>query len=442
MRPSILLLLGACTTSALESNPADLQTVVTISNVIPWTSSQAGGDKTSAVGPGGSFDISFNAGRGDRLTFASMLGESNDWFFAPSERGIPLYDERGPISGDITSEIHLWDTGTEPVEELGIGPDTGNNQSSPSQGTLSTYVSLTQVMDGGTGFDQTNGAPFVIPKVSDMLRATLISLGDGQFNLHIENVSTTSTLETRVGTQAIHLSPPAWAVYPNYQLTPLLARPDNSRDIGLIALAESGDNSQLVASLQNAVGEATPIGNVAYVIHRDGEPLFTIGQPDRGLGLEQLAEDGNTAKILTSLASSTAYQAGGLAAAFNDPYVQAPLYPGQEYELLVDVHPGDRFSFATMFSTSNDWFFATQSDGVPFFNDDGSRVTGPIPVQLLDLGTEVDEPLRYGPDTAPMQSGAGQGSHDPDPLVRGVDAPYQDLVPQYIQVTFREGFTN
>ena len=53
----------------------------------------------------------------------TMMGQSNDWFYGPNESGIELFKNGQPISGDITSQIILWDVGTEVDQEPGIGPE-------------------------------------------------------------------------------------------------------------------------------------------------------------------------------------------------------------------------------------------------------------------------------------------------------------------------------
>jgi len=64
-----------------------------------------------------------------------MFGASNDWFFGAGEQGIPLFDARGaPIDGDVSSQVVLWDAGSEENEEPAVGPHTGPQQSSPDDG--------------------------------------------------------------------------------------------------------------------------------------------------------------------------------------------------------------------------------------------------------------------------------------------------------------------
>ncbi len=113
--------------------------------------------------PGMAYEFSFTASKGQRLTTAQMFGQSNDLFYAPSERGIELFDEKGlAISGDITSQYILWDAGTEVNEEPGFGPNQAPRQAAPNTGADENGV-VTPVNDG----------KYVYPKVSDVIRVTI-----------------------------------------------------------------------------------------------------------------------------------------------------------------------------------------------------------------------------------------------------------------------------
>ena len=72
---------------------------------------------------------------GDNLSFATMFGMSDDWFFSSPPAGIALFDAWDqPISGDVSDQIGLFDAGTELNEELGIGPDTAPQQPAADTG--------------------------------------------------------------------------------------------------------------------------------------------------------------------------------------------------------------------------------------------------------------------------------------------------------------------
>lgn len=115
----------------------------TLGTFLAQTYGSAAGEFLTAVGaskPGGirpphAFQFTVNVARGQRLYFATMFGQSNDWCYAPGENGIALFDASGnPIGGDITSQVKLWDAGTEADEELGIGPHQGPRQPHPRYG--------------------------------------------------------------------------------------------------------------------------------------------------------------------------------------------------------------------------------------------------------------------------------------------------------------------
>ncbi|HKQ18721.1 MAG TPA: spondin domain-containing protein, partial [Candidatus Eisenbacteria bacterium] len=74
--------------------------------------------------PGKVYEFTVTANPGDRLSFATMFGQSNDLFYAPAEAGIALFDGKGrAVSGDMTAKLELWDAGTEVNEEPGFGPN-------------------------------------------------------------------------------------------------------------------------------------------------------------------------------------------------------------------------------------------------------------------------------------------------------------------------------
>jgi len=93
-----------------------------------------------------------------------MYVQSNDFFYAFAPEGVALYDSNDmPISGDVTSEVVLWDAGTEVDEEPGVGlnqiirsaPDTG-----PDEG--GTIVEVQGQDDG-----------FTYPPTNEIIRVTI-----------------------------------------------------------------------------------------------------------------------------------------------------------------------------------------------------------------------------------------------------------------------------
>jgi hypothetical protein len=123
-----------------------------------------GANEPDAIGPGGAYEFSFSAAPGSRLTITSMFGQSNDLFYAPSEAGIPLYKDGKPISGDITSQIILWDAGTEVNQEPGIGSDQAPRQKAPNTGKDENGMvqNIKNIKDG-----------YTYPKTASVMRVTI-----------------------------------------------------------------------------------------------------------------------------------------------------------------------------------------------------------------------------------------------------------------------------
>jgi hypothetical protein len=111
--------------------------------------------------PGKSYTFTFMAKPGDRLSLATMFGQSNDLFYAPDESGIALFAKGRPVSGDVTSQLVLWDAGTEVNEEPGFGPGQAPRQAKPNTGA-SEKKAVAKVKDG-----------FTYPKVTEVMKVTI-----------------------------------------------------------------------------------------------------------------------------------------------------------------------------------------------------------------------------------------------------------------------------
>src|SRR5207247_2199208 len=107
--------------------------------------------------PGAGYDVTISGPPGDRLSLTTMMGQSNDWFYAPAESGIALFKDGKPLSGDITSEIILWDAGTEVNQEPGIGPDQGPRQKAPNTGKAENgLVRNAKDLEWGSAYSNTS----------------------------------------------------------------------------------------------------------------------------------------------------------------------------------------------------------------------------------------------------------------------------------------------
>ena len=195
----------------------------------------------------------------------------------------------------------------------------------------------------------------------------------------------------------------------------------------------------------------------AYAVHTGDNPVFAEGE-SASVGLEAVAEAGRPggfegedslvdeldAMSDDGIAHSGAWTPEDIVEDPNDPTGEVPgappIAPGGAFEFDVEVEPGQRLSFATMFVPSNDVFFSPGADGIALWPENGEVVDGDVTddVELWDAGTEPNaEPPGEGPDQAPQddppQGDAEGGVVRPlDDVDDGYDYPD---VSEAIQVT-------
>ena len=346
---------------------------VKIENVsTPYAYFAAGGqfipDGESSAGPafpGQSFTIKFHAGKGHKLSFATMYGASNDLFYAPSGEGISLFDSDGhPTTGNITGLISLWDAGTEVNHAPASGED-GANESVPVESVRNTD----NVMDG-----------FTYNTVEENIEVSLAYDSISEFTLTIKDLPGSST----------PLSPVAWVVHYDMQ-NPIFTEGKKDYGKGLEALAETGNATPLSEYLAMHSGYVSPVAPGVWVLHKKGQkPIFTEGKPDYGQGLEMLSEVGDPTTEYNSLLAE-GYETGvyNIPDGATDP---APIFPGESYSFTIQANPGDYLSFASMLGKSNDLFLAPGDMGIRLF-EGKIPISGNITRQitLWDAGTELNE---------------------------------------------------
>jgi hypothetical protein len=416
-----LMALNACDETMAPAERVSFEVrVENVSTVYDFAASgvfntPVGAGAPAPIGPGEAYEFSFSAGPGSKLSFATMFVQSNDFFYAPGPQGIALFDGSGmAMSGDITSQIMLWDSGHEVNQEPGLGADQAPRQAGPNTGAADADDTVRMAPDAFGN----------LPAVSDVIQVTLTATGPTSFRLRIENVSDATTLMTSdMATHAVPLAPGVWVVHSGD--APIFSAGQVDRGEGLEALAEDGDPSALAAALATRTGLTSPLAPGVWAVHSGDDPLFTSGQPDRGDGLEALAEDGDPSDLAAALDGASGIASSG---AFNTPEGEAgpgPLFPGQAYVFEISAVPGDRLSLATMFVQSNDLFYAPDGEGIALFTSGGSPVSGNVTAQLSlwDAGTEVNEEPGIGLDQAPRQSGPDAGA-DENGAVRMVNDGY------------------
>ena len=201
---------------------------------------------------------------------------------------------------------------------------------------------------------------------------------------------------------------------------PLFADGDPDRGEGLKSLAEDGGPGDLAEALAAKTGLTGLLAPGAWAVHTGSDPIFSDGMADRGLGLENLAEDGNPARLASALASEDGVDASGAFAIPTGASGPGVLLPGSAYEFSFTAAPGSRLSFATMFVQSNDAFYGPDPAGIPLWSSSGRPISGDITgrVSLWDAGTEADQAPGLGSNQAPHQAGPNTGGADPDQRVR------------------------
>ncbi len=396
---SFTVLFTACNNDDDDNQPTPATTgtfTVTIENVVtPQSYLQSG--TIEAVPPGQSISVDFQAGKGHFLSFATMLAQTNDLFYAPDAGGIALYDDSGnALTGDITAKLDLWDAGTEVNQEPGVGADQAPRQSGPNTGAAEngTVQLIEDVNDG-----------FTYPADEEVFRAELAHDGETGFTLTLTNISDMASLT----------SPLAPGVYVVHGEGEPLFTANGTSSAGLEGLAEDGDNVTLGDELATATGYDSPLAPGVWAVHNaTTNPIFDTGEADRGEGLEELAEDGDPSILDASLATQNGVSKNGV---FNTPTGAAspgPLLPGNSYSFTFSAEEGDYLSLATMLVHTNDLFFGFEEGGIALF-ENGSPISGDLTAktELWDAGTEVNEypgagnnqPVRGGGNSGPDENG-------------------------------------
>ncbi|MBC8478939.1 MAG: spondin domain-containing protein [FCB group bacterium] len=403
----LLFAIGCDNNSSTEpANPSMFQ--VTIENIAPdydYSASgifntPAGAAEPGPIFPGDAYEFSFDAAPGSRLSFATMFVQSNDLFYAPDEAGIALFDNMGnQITGDVTSQVYLWDAGTEINQEPGLGADQAPHQGAADTGAADPNMNVRLAAD-------TFGN---LPENDVVIEVTITSTSATGFHVRIENVSDGSTLMTSDGaTHAVPMAPGVWVVHSTDG--PLFNAGMSDRGAGLEAIAEDGDPGSLGTLLDSMSGVFQIIAPGVWAVHDGSNPLFVDGLADMGEGLEDLAEDGSPGALDAALMAKASVMYNGV---FNTPdgaSAPGPVVPGSSYSFEFEAVDG-YLSFATMLVQSNDLFLAPGTMGIQLFDNSGDAISGDITnmIYLWDAGTEVNEIPGVGLNQAPRQSGADTG---------------------------------
>ncbi|HVY74742.1 MAG TPA: spondin domain-containing protein [Puia sp.] len=380
-RAAILLALFAASFASCKKNNGSYPQsgTITIENVLdskPLVESGTfqGTGTPPVILPGQSVSFTFSAAKAQRLTFATMYGWSNDLFFAPENPGIKLYNDDGtPITGDVSAAIKLWDNGTR------VNQKPGASVSHPgiAESTAKAIEEVNGTDDYGNSY---------LP-ASQLMHASLAYNGNSTFTITITNNSGGTANETP-------FSPGVWAISYVAGGNLLLPEPVYSAGKatanGLTNIAEMGDNSVLSSYLSGMTGIFTPLSPVLVVVYRgDANPIYTVGEKDRGEGLKDLAQKGNADVLATSLQHKpnvkNVYVLKDPANTVLLPRINGA--PGGKVSQQLHLANGDNIAIATMYGFSNDWFFATTGNDL----NSVEKENGALNIGLFDDGTAVNQ---------------------------------------------------
>jgi hypothetical protein len=205
------------------------------------------------------------------------------------------------------------------------------------------------------------------------------------------------------------------------------------------------------STLQTSDGsKPVPMSPGAYAVHTADEPIFTPGEPARGNGLEEIAEDGAPpSKLAEALSARDSVTDAGAFATPTGADGPGPLLPGNDYEFTVEASAGKPtryLSLVTMFVQSNDVFIALGGpDGLSLFAD-GEPNVGNVTdsLALWDAGTEINQEPGVGEHQAPRQPDTNVGDVErgtvaPIAEVNGYDYPPVDEVARLMVTPTGEG---
>lgn len=440
-KPLLLLLtafvtFAACSDSNNSESTTEANFEVTIENIGTAYSFiksgsfavPVGSSDAGPIGPGAAYEFEFTAPVGSKLSFATMFVQSNDWFYSPDEAGIDLFNPDGSqITGDITSLINLYDAGTELDEVPGEGMNQAPRQSGANTGDADPDNTVRAVNDSS------------LPTTSDVIQVTISSVSTNGFRVRIENVSTSETLQTSSGSVAVPLAPGAWTVHSGSTSGALFTIGQPDLGMGLEGVAEDGSFGDLETNLSANTGITVPLAPGAFAVYEGSNPLFTSGVTFPENGIEGVAEDGSTDQIASALAAEVNVRESGVFAQPVGATDNGPIGPGGSYQFTFRAQDGDYLNFATMFVQSNDLFYAASNSGINLF-DNGNPISGDITDMILlwDAGTELNQEPGIGGYQAPRQPGANMGPADSDQTVRIVNDGYTyPMTNQIIRVTIR-----
>lgn len=409
-----VLAFSSCSTDDDGELAVNDSAVITVENIIEGKSlSQSGtfqnAGSSPVLNPGESTSFSFYAGKGQTISFAAMYGNSNDLFFAPANPGIKLYQDNGdPVTGNVSSQIRLWDNGTRVNQPTGPAVTHPGDAEAAPKNVIEVALST---------------------PASQLLKAELTFEGGTKFTLKLTNTSGGTANETSI-------SAGVWTVSHSSGSTLVkedpIFTPGKLSANGLTDLAETGKLTALTQYLTGITGPNSPFSPVLVVVYSGNEsPIFKTGENDRGQGLKELSQQGNADVLANFLKTQSGvkevFVLKDLANTVLKPRIDGK--NGGKVSQTISARKGDRIALVTMYGQSNDWFAATTNNGV----DGSTRGDISSIMGLFDSGTLVSSypGAHIGSQPAQTESLPVQQLANPN--------PFNTLpsLPQMIKVTIQ-----
>ena len=128
--------------------------------------SPGGPDNGPALFAGETATFTVTARPGSRLQIETMFVQSNDWFYGFGGGGLALFSGDTPVNGDVTSQLVLYDAGTEQDTAPGTGPFQ-----KPAQDPMAMNVGPSEAVPIQTAASR--HPTFAIPAATSVIRVTV-----------------------------------------------------------------------------------------------------------------------------------------------------------------------------------------------------------------------------------------------------------------------------
>ena len=126
---------------------------------------------------------------------------------------------------------------------------------------------------------------------------------------------------------------------------------DQKSGVELTKLAEAGNVDPLKSLVADQTGIITTLhGAIVVVYTGNTNPIYQLGQKDAQLGLAALAQRGDPSQLKASLEKVPQVR--------KIYTLTDTVLPGKSMECTYEAAANEKVAFATMFGYSNDWFFA------------------------------------------------------------------------------------